>query len=192
MRPNRLIVLLLILLPTIAMAQKKPKKPDLSAVFATARYIYVESMDGDAFKPGLYPGDRQAIADVEDALRQWNRYALAVRREEAELVIVVRKGRLASSRLHGGIGGGTGPQAPQIPGQQNPRGTTMGTETEVGPVEDLLKVYMLTSDGQLGAQIWTRSLDDGLNAPQLALFRQFRAAVERAYPSVPASQPSKP
>ena len=68
----------------------------------------------------------------------------------------------------------------------------MGAETEVGPVEDLLKVYMLTSDGRLGAQIWTRSLEDGLNAPQLALFRQFRAAVERAYPSVPASQPSKP
>ena len=188
MRPNRLIVLLLILLPTIALAQKKPKKPDLSAVLATARYVYVEAMDGDAFKPGLFPGDRQAIANVEDALRQWNRYTLTARREEADFVMIVRKGRLAS----GGINGGPGPQAPQIPGQQNPRGTSMGLGTEVGPAEDLLKVCLLTQDGQLGAQIWIRSLDGGLNAPLLPLFRQFRTAVERAYPMAPASPPTKP
>ena len=43
-------------------------------------------------------------------MRKWNRYAITINRSEADLVFVVRKGRLAERQLHGGISGGSRPQ----------------------------------------------------------------------------------
>jgi hypothetical protein len=100
---------LLICFLIVTSGQSKPKKPDVPAVFQNARYVYVEAVDGDILKPGLYPEDRQAITDVQDSIRAWNRYAIALNRGEADLVIVVRKGRLAGAQLHGGSRAERGP-----------------------------------------------------------------------------------
>jgi len=191
MRPKITIALLLLALPLAASA--KNKKPDVSALFANATYVYVESPDGDLYQPGLYPADRQAIADLQDALRDWNRYKLTSRRDEAELIFVVRKGRLANGRLGGGIG------IPQpLPPGQTPRsgpgqtGGGPGVETgaEAGPEDDLLRVYTLGPDRKLGILIWNRSQTDGLEEPRLLLFQQLKSAVEKAYPG--ASNLSRP
>jgi hypothetical protein len=188
--------LLLGMLPFAAMA--KNKKPEVAAAFGSATYVYVESTDGDVFKPGLFPADRETIGEVEDAVRDWNRYKLATKREQAELLIVVRKGRLANGRL-----GGQPPIGSPLPPNQSPNqapghapgigGNAGGVETgaEVGPEDDMLRVYMLNSDGKQTGPIWNRSMTDGLDAPQLVLFRQLRDAVERAYPAG-APQPTKP
>lgn len=197
-RMKAIAPLLLLALPLAAFA--KSKKPDVSAVFANATYVYVESPDGDLYRPGLDPGDRQAIADVQDALRDWNRYKLTPQRNEAELIFVVRKGRIASGRIAGGIG------VPQpLPPGQTPHGNgqpgggpgqpgSPGVEdgAEFGPQDDLLRVYMLDADHKLTGPIWNRSQTDGLEAPRLLLFQQLKSAVEKAYPSATASQPSKP
>jgi hypothetical protein len=199
MRRYRAIALLLILVPVLVHAQQKPKKHnDVPAVFQNARFIYVEAMDGDALKPGLYPPDRQAIFDVEDSLRDWNRYGLAIRRSDADLVLVVRKGRLASVAARTGVSGGT-----RLPGGSNPNGSRpsgqigqpvddegVGTSAEVGPANDLLRVYLVSSDGKLTGPVWNREIQDGLDAPPVMLMQQLRTAVERAYPSQPP--PSKP
>ena len=94
--------LLLLLLFFPGPAQSKKKDPDVPALFRQARYVYVEAVDGDAFNPRLYPEDRQAIADVVTALQAWNRYTLATRRQGADLVFVVRKGRVADANVFGG------------------------------------------------------------------------------------------
>ncbi len=192
MRLFKLIALLVVLLPTLVVAQQKAKKhPDLPAVFANARYVYVEAIGGDAFNPGLYPKDRQAIVDVEDALRDWNRYTLTVERKQADLVFVVRKGRLASGQIRGTVGSSPPPHGTQPPGR-TPLETGVDLETEVGPEDDLLWVCLIHTDGKRSGPIWRLTLPDGLDGPQLLLFQQLKAAVERAYPRRPVSQPSKP
>jgi hypothetical protein len=193
MKPDKVAALLLALLPAFALA--KPKKTDVPAIFRIATYVYVESSDGGEMRPGLYPADRNAIADVEDALRDWNRYTLTTRRDQAELVIVVRKGRLASGQLSGRVPVGQPLPSNQAPGHgpgSAGNGTGLGTEAEVGPEDDMLQVYLLDPDGKLVGPIWNRTLTDGLDEPQLPLFQQLKSAVERAYPPTTASQPSKP
>ena len=183
MKPGRFAVLSLFVLLVLGLAQGKPKKPEVPAVFENARYVYVEAMDGDVFKPGLFPQDRQAIYDVEESLRKWKRYALTTNRNEAELIFVIRKGRLAGAQLHGGIS--SGPSA-QAPGQT--RGTEIGARAEVGEPDDRLSVYT-QNRGQRGAMVWDRALDGGLDAPAVLLMQQLRTAVDRSYPQTPPPVP---
>lgn len=192
MRPAKTAALLLLLVPAFAIA--KNKKPDVAAIFGTARYVYVEAQDGDLLNPRLYPADRQAVGDVEDAMRAWNRYKVTALRDQAEILIVVRKGRLANGRIAGQVGQPLPPG--QGPSQSSGRGPGIGTgidtSAEVGPEDDLLRVYLLNPDGNRVGPIWDRSLTDGLDAPQLLLVRQLKDAVEKAYPQTAASQPAKP
>lgn len=162
MKPWKFVAPPALALIAFSLAYGKPKKPEVPAVFQNARYIYVESTDGDVFKPGLFPEDRQAIYDVEDSLRKWKRYLLTTNRSDAELIFVIRKGRLASGQLHGGVSSGPSPQAP---GQT--RGTELGARTEFGEPEDRLSVY-IQNQGQRGAIVWDRAMDGGLDGPRRA------------------------
>lgn len=193
------IALLLVLVPTLAFAKKKPKKPVVPAIFGQAQYVYVEAIDGDQFNPRLYPPDREAIANVERAIREWKRYVLTFNRQDADLVVVVRTGRLAG--VQGGYSRGTipGAQVGQPAGRQGSQtpgarpvssATTVGGE--VGPPDDLLEVCQFESDGTLSAPLWIRTQHDGLDAPDVTLFKQFKEAVDRAYPQTQASQTKKP
>jgi len=182
-------------------AQKTKKHNDVPAIFQNAHFIYVEAVDGDAMKPGLFPDDRQAINDVEDGLRDWNRYTLTTRRMEADVVLVVRKGRIAGAQARGGIGGGTrapvSPSSSRGAGQPGQAGgqpgdsDNIGAEAEIGPANDMLRVYIVNGDGKLSGPLWTREMQDGLDAPGLMLLQQLRAAVERAYPTQPPA-PKQP
>jgi hypothetical protein len=216
MKPLKLIALCLVLIPALATVQGKTKKPyKLPAVFNQARYVYVEAIDGGEFDPRLISDDQQAIADVEKALRDWDRYVLTTRRDQADLVFVVRKGRLADttvdvSRTTGpqssngtqvGIGpqdcngpqGGNGPQnAPGRPGCAAGPGVGVGVGGEAGPPDDLLEVYATNPQGSLGTPLWMRTLSRGLDEPELRLFKQLKDQVEHDYPPQAASQPQKP
>lgn len=55
-----------------------------------ARYVYVAAYDGDQFSPDLLPEDRAAIANVQDSLRQWGRYVIVYRRQDADMVLLVQ------------------------------------------------------------------------------------------------------
>ncbi|MBZ5722102.1 MAG: hypothetical protein LAO03_17150 [Acidobacteriia bacterium] len=86
-------VLCLLLLTAAAFAAPKP--PQNSQAFPktliNARYVYVTSYDGDQFNPNLLPEDRQAIADVQDAIREWGHYILVYRAEQADMILAVQK-----------------------------------------------------------------------------------------------------
>jgi hypothetical protein len=198
MNVPKLTVLLLALLPALSLAQHKTRKPIVPAIFNHAQYVYVEAVDGQEFDPQLYREDRQAIADVQDALQRWNRYALTTRREDANIVIVVRKGRAvvaSAGVVIGSSSGGTGPQGNPSPGQpRGQAGTGVGVVGggEVGTPDDLFEICQLDPNGTLSTPIWMRTFPDGLDGPKVMLFEQFKAAVERAYPSQPANQPPKP
>ena len=112
MKTQMIVGSFLVLLAPLAVHGKGKKQSELSAQFANARYVYVQSVDGDITKPGLYPEDRDAIYDVQQAVRDWNRYAITTDRDKADLVFMVRKGRLAAAQAHGGVSAGT----PRRPG----------------------------------------------------------------------------
>lgn len=197
------VALALILAAPLGYAKDKKKK-DVPAILSTARFVYVQAEDGDVMNPRLFPEDRDAIADVEDGLRDWKRYAVTINSSDAELVMIVRKGRLASAQLYGGVGIGRGPGLDgSYPGNRNPadpnnpdggRRTTreIGARGEAGPVDDMLRIYSMTPDGRRGALLWSGEMKDGLDAPNVMLLRQFRQEVDRAYPPQTASQPSTP
>src|SRR5579863_6096977 len=177
-------VLAVVLLPTLVFAQNQNKKKhSVSEAFNNARYVWVESMDGDIFTPGLLPADRQAIADVQNALRDWGRYALTADRSQAELIFVVRAGRLAE----GNVGGRVGPQnsrpiGASDPGQQQrPMGPGVMLGGEIGPPYDLLKVILTNSQGP-GTEVWFRSEESGLASPDVPLFQRLKRAVDHDYP----------
>ena len=101
-------------------------------------------------------------------MREWDRYAITINRSEADLVFVVRKGRVAGAQLHGGVHGGSHPQPGQTgpgsgPGTSPTLGTDIGARGEVGPPDDLFRVY-LQHEGQLTSKVWERSSDGGLDA----------------------------
>jgi hypothetical protein len=55
-----------------------------------ARYVYVAAYDGDQFDSNLLPDDRAAIANVQDALRQWGRYVIVYRAQDADMTLLVQ------------------------------------------------------------------------------------------------------
>jgi hypothetical protein len=183
MMPARFAALVLLLAPACAMA--KDKKPAVPAILGTATYVYVEAQDGDLMQPGLYPPDRQAIGDVEDALREWKRYKVTTLKDKAEIVVVVRKGRVANGQVEGQV-------AQPLPPGRGPVSTGTDARAEFGQEEDMLRVYMQDANGKRVGPVWDRSMTDGLDAPQLLLFRQLKDAVEKAYPQTAASQTGKP
>ncbi len=152
--------LLLLLLFFPGPAQGKKKDPDISALFRQARYVYVEAVDGDEFNPRLYPEDRQAIADLTHALQTWNRYALTIRRQDADLVFVVRKGRLAAAKVFAGVRSGSRTSVSQTPDQDPNRdparypnsGAEVGASGEVGSPDDFLIVEAVRPRRQAAAR----------------------------------------
>ncbi len=189
MKPLKMITLLLLLMPALATIQAKPKKPyKLPAVFEQARYVYVEAVDGQEFDPRLEPDDREAIADVDKALYDWNRYIVTTRRDQAELIFVVRKGRLAAATLGGQVSSAP-PIGPGRPGAGPGPGSGIAVGGEVGPPDDFLEVYLPNPNEARGALLWQRALPDGLNPPQLMLFKQLKDEIERTYPAPPKAPP---
>ena len=203
------VALALIVAAPVALAKDKKKKDVLPAVFNNARFVYVEAEDGDIMNPRLFPEDRQAIADVQDELKDWNRYAVTLNQSDAELVMVVRKGRLVGLQGHGGVGIGSTPELGGSypgngpgngPGNRNPAGpnntgggvsTEVGGRTEAGPPDDTLRIYAVNPGGRRGALLWSRQMEDGLNAPQVLLIKQLKQEVDRSYPPQTASQPAQ-
>ncbi|HEY1577647.1 MAG TPA: hypothetical protein VGF82_11325 [Terracidiphilus sp.] len=158
--------------------------------------MYVQAEDGDIFKPDLFPEDCQAISDVEDGLRDWNRYVLTINRNEADLVFVVRKGREVAAKVGGTVGAGSQPNLGGA--RRNPSGAAStdpaqagtsygyGVGTEVGMPDDTLRVFTLTPHGKLSAPIYYREMKDGLDSPDMRLLGNLREAVDRDYPPQPS------
>jgi hypothetical protein len=180
MKLRNLLVLLLVATAAQAPLSAKNKKPSVPEVFGSARTVYVESVNGQQFDRDLDPEDREAIADVQDALQAWKRYRLVTQREEADLVFVVRKGFVHPSEMGSGDTPGGWNPGRGIPGDDRPVQPLPGDEGRASA--DLLKVCQVNADGKLTNPLWVRTLAEGLNPPQVLLFRQFRDEVDKAYP----------
>ncbi len=178
-----LFLLLLGSTSLLLVAQSKPgkKEESLPALFKNAQYVDVEAYDGDALNPGVIPEDRNAIYNVEQGLKDWHRYSVVYERDRADLVFLVRKGRIATVTPSAGvdIGARNRNQSPPDPMRTT---TGVGVDAEAGSPDDMLAVYFIDASGKLSGPIWEHSLKGGLDAPALPLFERVKHEVETAYP----------
>ena len=198
MKPTKFVYVLLMLLPTLVAAEKKPKVP---AAINQAHTFYVQSADGEETKPGLTREDMQAIAIVRSALRNWGRYTFTDDRSKADLIFVVHtaKRRNDGGGMGGGQlgnGGGGGGSINDMPSQQGGQ-FGAGRESAAGVTDasvfdfDRLDVCQLKPNGKLTGALWSRAMDGGLAPPRMLLFAQFKDDVEKTYPA-PAAAPQEP
>ena len=57
----------------------------------SARFVYVTTYDGPPWFSSVLHEERQAVADVEDALRAWAKYTVVLRPDAADLILVVQR-----------------------------------------------------------------------------------------------------
>ena len=201
MRMRQLIVAGLASGLAMSAAAKSHKKASVPQAFCQGRYVYVETTDGDIFRPAVLPEDRDAVSLVNLRLQEWKRYSLVYDQKTADLVFVLRKGRLASAEgdVRGQVGVGPGqrgaaPNSPEqspneMPGAESPDGTNgvgagaggngVGAMGEVGPPDDYLAVYTTMPDATLQGPIWRRTEDGGLDGPSVPLLVQLESAVDK-------------
>jgi hypothetical protein len=192
MKLLKMFTLIFLLTPALATVQAKTKKPyKLPATFNLATYVYVEAVDGQEFNPRLLPEDQQAISDVYAALYDWKRYIPVVNRDEADLIFVVRVGRVAQGDV-GVLAGGGGPGVSSRPGNRPGSGTGVAAGGEVSSPDDLLEVYSSNPDHDHGTLLWQRTQADGLDHPDIPLFKQLKEQIEHDYPAQSASNSKKP
>jgi len=175
--------------------QGNAREPKLSALLLQARYValgfetaggFLGEWETHAFvSANILPEDRQALANLSGALRKWNRYAITIDPRQAELLIAVRAGRLASA--NGGIHVETGSIDPTGRTRRMP-GVGIGPAigAEAGPPSDYLAVYA-AHEGEEGPRLWRKTEDDGLGGKDPPLLENFKSDVEAA-----AKQSKKP
>ena len=94
MRRFVLSALFLVLLAvTVVAVDNRERKQVIPKLVTNATWVYVTSYDGAEPNPRISPEDLQAIATVQDALRDWGKYKLVYRPEAAEIVILVHTSR---------------------------------------------------------------------------------------------------
>jgi hypothetical protein len=178
------LLLASVAVPVLAQGNSKDK-PTLSEAFKNARYVYVEALNGDSMNPDVTPGDREAIYNVRQQLRDWGRYSTTTDRDHADLIVVVHKAHSNNSSLPADVGVGT-PQRPSprgtIPNNPPAGGRDVATDAEIGPPDDQLSVYLLSPSGSRTGPIWQQTQRSGLDAPKIQLFKRLKHDVDTAYP----------
>lgn len=179
-------------------ALAKPKKLEVAPAFQTARSICVETEEGGPSRSGTRDSDQDVIRQVQLILRDWNRYEVVAKRENADLVLVIRKGHRGEDQSRDGAGLPS-PSMQPVPPRASTPSPLSGSQNDnpgVGPAvsdsvasEDLLRVYTVNEKGKLKGPIWSRQRDGGLDGPSVPLVQELEHAVEAAYPRDTAKPP---
>jgi hypothetical protein len=157
------------------------KGPVLSAKLLQARYVALGFETAEGFlgewetaaftSAKIQPEDRRALSNMHDALADWKRYVVTIDPRQADMLIAIRSGRLASvnagARVHS--------KPVIVEGPTYSVGTIFGAE--VGPPEDYFAVYQ-ADNGREGARLWRETDKDGLVGNGPPLFRSFKDDVE--------------
>lgn len=181
---RRLIVLSLAIVAATTAVAKKKEKQELPTAVLAARYVYVTGWHGNEFQFRSLPEEREAIVAVQTALRNWGRYRVVYRPEEADIMLVVKPGYLGmvQSGVNVGVGGpiGTGPDPTRGPGSTRV-GTDYGAEA-TNPDDYLMVCILPRANAQDANYIWRRGQHHGLSAVQgkVPLFEEFRKAVDES------------
>ena len=200
----RLVAAILVLSTSLAFAGGD-KKPVLPAYVLRAETVFV-LIDPDAGTSPTSPmANQQARDDVEKALMKWGRFRMAMNAEDADLVVVVRKGsgKVVQPTI-GGLptndrpvilqrtdnGSRIGGQKGRPPGSTDPapQDTHPAPQMEAGMSDDMFVVYQGCSvcvsrhggsplDGPVA---WQYIRKDALRSPSVPAVAEFRKAIDEA------------
>ena len=204
MIPKRLLYQAAVLICVVApSALAKNDKPIMPSYVLTAHTVSVV-IDPDA---GISLDDPRAneVAqkDVESALLSWGRFNPVLSTQQADLIIVVRKGqkKLAEERMHdpransrpgavipGQDGVSIGGQHGSQPGQSSDgslgsanAGSGVPSQVEVGNLEDSFTVYEENVENPTqGPFAWRWIRKDGLHPHDVPAVEEFRKALAEA------------
>ena len=155
----------------VASGAASAKDRQIPTVIVNARYVLVTTYSGDdQTNPKMMPDDRKAASDVQSALSKWGRYVVVYNPKDAEIIVRVRKGRVAEALAGAGIHVGTDRPASVGPTANGDVSTT---------TEDTLEVF----DARMGTDsppLWRAYRMGGLNPPDMALVQQLRKDVDAA------------
>jgi hypothetical protein len=158
--------LALLLVAPLVLAKDKPTIPKL---IVNARFVQVTTYLGDdPANVRIMPEDRQAVADVQNAIQKWGRYTRVYQANDADLIILVRKGRIAEATSGVRVHVGSEKPSPTVGSVLN---------ADAGDPQDTLAVYD-AEQGIDSAPLWRGRKDDGLNPPDMALVTELRSRVE--------------
>ena len=94
---RKLAAAVMITLFVAAMAFAAPKPPRSAQIeqpfpgtLRNARFVYVAAYDGDQFDTRLLPEDRDAIANVQDAIQKWGKLTLVYEPGQADIILLVQ------------------------------------------------------------------------------------------------------
>jgi hypothetical protein len=196
---KRKLALLSLLIAAIGLTSapaKSKKHASLPEEFESAHTVFVESRDGDITDLKLDPEDRTAILDMQDAIQDWGRYTLSRSRHDADLIVVVHKGRVWRDQSNT-----TSSASPHLSTShtpiQDPADASQGASNNGSPdglrrENDELRIYTIQPDGKLKGPIWSDDQERGLNTPNILLFQRLKLNVEKAYPTAPANKQPTP
>jgi hypothetical protein len=183
----------------LAAAAKDKKKVQLPVDILDARTVLVV-IDPDAGVDMEDPNaNRAALQDVERALMNWGRFAMAVDVSTADLVVSVRKGngKVAQPTIGGvpqnnrpvifepsdsgaRVGGHSG-TPPQSGDPTNSQAPNPHQQVEVGPAQDMFVVYRGKRDDPLDAPaVWRYNAKDALRSPDVPAVEAFRKLILEA------------
>ncbi|MDP9263359.1 MAG: hypothetical protein M3O85_03445 [Acidobacteriota bacterium] len=91
-RFSALLAIFVFLACATALPKSKPRPEQvMPQLVANARFVYVTSYDGPSWSAKVLPEDRQAVSDVQDALRKWGKYTVVYEPEQADLILAVER-----------------------------------------------------------------------------------------------------
>jgi hypothetical protein len=170
MRNKILVGALAVLLAATPIAAKKDNFPAqiIQARYLTVLFLSASGPSVDTLSPNLSTEDRDAMAAVETAFRDWKRYSVTPDPRHADIIVAVRTAR--QSVFGGATAGSHG------------HGPIFGADA--GPNVDMMEVYggytLAAHDHATGPLLWRGAQRNGLKEPELALVKQFRERVEEA------------
>jgi len=198
--PIRMRVLFLLFLSFASLAIAGNKKKNLLPTYVLkARTVAVLIDPASGISTTAPLANKTAQEDVEKAIMKWGRFSPVMDSQNADLVIVIRKGsgKLVTQTIGGAptsdrpvivqqtdnqirIGGQHGP--PPGSTQTPPQDTRTGPQTEVGPSQDMFAVYEGHVEGSFEQRppVWQYVTKDALHSPDVPAVAEFRKIVEES------------
>jgi hypothetical protein len=70
-------------------SRSAPADQPFPGTLRNARYVYVAAYDGDQFNRNLLPEDRDAIANVQNAIQKWGKLVVVYSPGDADVILLV-------------------------------------------------------------------------------------------------------
>ena len=190
------ISVMLLVVFAFSIGNASAKKPSLAIEFQTAKTVFVEAQGGDITNLHLDAEDRNAILDTQEGIESWGRYELSRSRHDADLILVVRKGRETRDTPNSGVPSPSrnSPSHSTIPDSSDASQRTPNdpNQDEFRQEQDQLQVYLLQPNNKLKGPIWRGDLPRGLESPARLLLQRLKSEVDKAYPNPPPKPTDTP